>query len=141
MEGERELLFSVSKKDLRIDTFRAGGKGGQHQNKTESGVRLTHIETGISAESREHRSQEMNKREAFRKLVDRLIQYYQEPDPDRRELIKTHLVRTYHEADNRIEDHETGMTYSYKHTFGKGKMEEVIDAHTRHVLMSRGSGQ
>lgn len=66
----RELAFSVTKKDFRIEFFRAGGPGGQKQNKTSSACRITHIESGISAESRVHRSQLENKTEAFRKLVN-----------------------------------------------------------------------
>lgn len=61
-------LFTLTKKDFRIDTFRSGGKGGQHQNKVESGVRITHKETGISAESRTARSQHRNKKLAFQRL-------------------------------------------------------------------------
>lgn len=67
---ERELLFSVTKKDFRIYTFRAGGKGGQKQNKTSSGVRFTHIESGAVGESREERSQHRNKEIAFKRCVD-----------------------------------------------------------------------
>lgn len=68
--AERELLFSLTKKDFRIDTFRAGGKGGQKQNKTESGVRVTHIESGAVGESREERSQHQNKKIAFKRCVE-----------------------------------------------------------------------
>ena len=66
----RELLFSVTKDDFRIDTFRAGGKGGQKQNKTNSGVRFTHIESGAVGESREERSQHANKKKAFDRCVN-----------------------------------------------------------------------
>lgn len=65
----KELLFSVTKKDLRIDTFRSGGKGGQNQNKRDTGVRITHLESGAVGESREERSQEQNKKNAFRRMV------------------------------------------------------------------------
>lgn len=67
---DRELLFSVTRKDLRLDTFRAGGKGGSNQNKTSTGVRYTHPPSGAVGESRRERSQEQNKRLAFRHLVD-----------------------------------------------------------------------
>lgn len=63
-------MFSVTAKDCRIDTFRSGGKGGQHQNKTDSGVRITHIESGAVGESREHRSQHDNKKAAFRRMAE-----------------------------------------------------------------------
>ena len=66
----KELLFSLGKKDFRIDTFRSGGKGGQHQNKTNSGVRITHPESGAVGESREERSQLQNKKKAFERLVE-----------------------------------------------------------------------
>ncbi len=66
----RQLLFSVTKKDLRVDTFRSGGKGGQNQNKRDTGVRITHIESGAVGESREQRSQEQNKKSAFRRMAE-----------------------------------------------------------------------
>lgn len=66
----RELLFSVTLDDCRVDTFRSGGKGGQHQNKTSSGVRITHLASGAVGESREERSQHVNKRIAFRRMAE-----------------------------------------------------------------------
>jgi len=66
---ERELLFSLTKKDFKIDTFRSGGPGGQYQNTTDSGVRITHTESGAVGESREERSQNQNKKKALEKLV------------------------------------------------------------------------
>lgn len=70
LKKERELLFSLTKKDFRVDTFRSGGKGGQHQNKTNSGVRITHIESGAVGESREERSQHQNRKIAFQRLIE-----------------------------------------------------------------------
>jgi len=66
----KELLFSCTKKDFEMQVFRAGGKGGQHQNKTSSGVRIIHKESGAVGESRKERSQYQNKKIAFRHLVD-----------------------------------------------------------------------
>lgn len=66
----KELLFSVGKKDLRIDTFRTGGKGGQGQNKRSTGVRITHLESGAVGEGRDERSYEQNKRNAFRRMAE-----------------------------------------------------------------------
>lgn len=65
-----QLLFSVTKKDFRIDTFRAGGKGGQNQNKTESGVRITHIESGAVGEARDSRDQHSNRIAAFKRCTE-----------------------------------------------------------------------
>ena len=66
----KELLFSLTKKDFKIDTFRAGGKGGQKQNKTNSGVRITHIESGAVGEGRDERSQAQNKKNAFERCIN-----------------------------------------------------------------------
>jgi protein subunit release factor A len=66
----KEKILSVTLKDCRVDTFRSGGKGGQHQNKTSSGVRITHPPSGAVGESREERSQLQNKKKAFRKMVE-----------------------------------------------------------------------
>jgi len=66
---KRELILSVTKKDLKIQTFRSGGKGGQHQNTTDSGVRIIHPESGAVGESREHREQGRNKKKAFQRMA------------------------------------------------------------------------
>ena len=65
----KELLFSLTKKDFVVQTFRAGGKGGQHQNKTESGVRIIHPASGAVGEGRSERSQAQNKKAAFERLI------------------------------------------------------------------------
>lgn len=67
---KKELLFSITKKDLVIQTFRSGGKGGQHQNKIDSGVRIIHRDSGGVGESRNHKSQLRNKREALKRLTE-----------------------------------------------------------------------
>lgn len=64
-----ELLFSVTINDCRVETFRSGGPGGQHQNKTESAVRITHVPSGAVGESREMKSQLMNKQRAFGRMA------------------------------------------------------------------------
>lgn len=69
MRGKRKL-FSVTKKDLVIETFRAGGKGGQNQNKRDTGVRVKHPPSGAVGESREERSQLQNKRTAFTRMAN-----------------------------------------------------------------------
>ena len=66
----KELLFSVTKKDLIFETFRCGGKGGQKQNKTESGVRVKHPASGAVGECRNHREQYQNKKEAFKRMAN-----------------------------------------------------------------------
>jgi len=65
----KKKLFSITKKDFDIQTFRSGGKGGQKQNKTDSGVRIIHRQSGATGESRTERSQHQNKKLAFQRLV------------------------------------------------------------------------
>lgn len=67
---KKELLFSVTKDDFNIQTFRSGGKGGQHQNTTDSGVRIIHKDSGAVGESRNDRSQHRNKKIALERLVE-----------------------------------------------------------------------
>jgi len=67
---KKEFLFSVTKKDFEIQSFQSGGKGGQHQNRTNSGVRIIHKESNARGESRNERSQHQNKKIAFRRLLD-----------------------------------------------------------------------
>lgn len=66
---KRRLLFSLTKKDFDIQTFRAGGKGGQHQNKRETGVRICHRDSGAVGEARDSRSQADNRKQAFKRLI------------------------------------------------------------------------
>lgn len=66
----KKLLYSVTKKDLRVQTFTSGGPGGQNQNKRETGVRITHPESGAVAECREQRSQGQNKKTALKRLIE-----------------------------------------------------------------------
>ena len=69
MKKPRKRILSVTKKDFEIQTFRAGGKGGQHQNKRDTGVRMIHRDSGARGESREHKSQKANREAAFARLV------------------------------------------------------------------------
>jgi protein subunit release factor B len=69
-ENPSKLIFSVTIHDCEVQTFRSGGPGGQHQNKTSSGVRIIHHPSGARGESREERSQLQNKRSAFRRMVE-----------------------------------------------------------------------
>lgn len=70
MSKKRELLYSITKKDLKIQTFTSGGPGGQHQNRRNTGVRIVHSESGAFGESREYKSQHQNKKAALKRLIE-----------------------------------------------------------------------
>lgn len=125
MKGQ--LIFSARKKDFRIDTFRSGGKGGQHQNATDSGVRITHVETGLSAESRERDSQHQNKKIAFRRVAKLLIDHYCKKKA-RERYGSAERIRTYHEADNRVVDHLSGLVMPYSAIVGKNNIGPMVEA-------------
>lgn len=121
----RELIFSARKQDFRVDTFCSGGPGGQHQNKTQSGVRITHIATGLSAECREMRNQGQNKTRAFRKLAMKLVRFATQKQ-SRNIKISDETVRTYHEPDNRVKDHKSGFVSTYREVVNDGELSEMI---------------
>ena len=111
--------IDISKNDLRIDTFRASGAGGQHVNKTDSAIRLTHIPTGIVVECQDERSQHKNKARAMSllqaKLLDQAQQAQQQEESDtRRKLVgsgdRSEKIRTYNYPQARVTDHRIKLT-------------------------------
>ena len=92
-----------------MDVFRCGGPGGQNQNKISSGVRFTHKETGLAAESREHRTQGQNRKAAFHKLAQKLLAWVKEQEraKQRGHTRQTETIRTYHFPRQTAKDHRT----------------------------------
>ena len=129
----RQLLQSWTKKDFRVETFCSGGPGGQHQNKNQTGIRITHIESGLSVRCTEHKSQHANKKTAFRRLANLLISYYH-AEEDQERYRSTKRVRTYHEPRKTVTDHRTGLTYDYVSVVRKNNIDQVIEDCVKHGL-------
>lgn len=131
----RELLFSFTKKDFRIDFYRGSGPGGQHRNKKDTACRITHIETGLSSCAEDSKSQHTNKKNAFRKLCNKLVEHYTKKDEEARKGIDPErATRTYNENKDLVVDHLTGDKFSFKHTVGRGDLSEVIEARAKKLL-------
>lgn len=105
-------IITYTKKDFRVDTYRGTGAGGQHRNKTDSCVRITHIPTGLISSCCEHRGQGRNKSIAFNKLGKLVLQWHRQQDAVVKER-NTSVVRTYNAADNRVVNHSTGFKQPY----------------------------
>ena len=127
--------INIDKNDLRVDTFRASGAGGQHVNKTDSAVRLTHIPTGIVVECQDGRSQHKNKEKALSLLQSKLLEAErQKKDSEQAENRKVMVgsgdrsekIRTYNFPQNRITDHRIEMSVHNLPAFLDGDMEEMI---------------
>jgi protein subunit release factor B len=106
-----ELAFSVSINDCEVQTFRAGGKGGQNQNKRDTGVRIIHHESGARGEARDERSQLQNKRLAFKRMVDsREFQLYIQKRVGREDHLKAEVERSLMNPRNlRVEKRVNGV--------------------------------
>ena len=133
-----EVDFALDENDLRIDTMRAGGAGGQHVNKTESAVRITHLPTGIVVVVQDERSQHRNRAKAMALLRSRLYDAERqrkdaERAADRRAQVgsgdRSERIRTYNFPQGRVTDHRIGLTlYKLDEVMMGTALDEVIDA-------------
>lgn len=129
----------INDKDIRIDLFRSSGAGGQHINKTESAIRITHFPTGIVVSCQDERSQTQNKEKAFAMLRAKIYDYYQQQkEAEYRQNRKSQVgtgdrserIRTYNFPQGRVTDHRIGLSLYNIEDFMNGDLDEMIDALT-----------
>ena len=127
----------IEEKDLKIDTYRSGGAGGQHINKTESCIRITHLPTGIVVTCQDERSQIKNREKAMKVLKSRLYDYYNEKyQSDYAENRKSQIgtgdrserIRTYNFPQNRVTDHRIGLTLYSLDSFLLGDIGGMLES-------------
>ena len=132
-----EVDIEINPTDLQIDTFRSSGAGGQHINKTESAIRITHIPTGIIVECQDERSQYKNKDKAMKILRSRILDAERERQNreiagERRAQVGTgdrsERIRTYNFPQGRVTDHRIGLTLYKLEAILNGDLDELIDA-------------
>ncbi len=129
-------VIAIAKNDLRVDTYRASGAGGQHVNKTDSAVRLTHLPTGIVVECQDERSQHKNKARAMSLLQAKLMDKAQteqsnEQAETRRNLVgsgdRSEKIRTYNFPDGRVTDHRINLTIHRLSQVMTGELDPIVD--------------
>ena len=132
-----EIEFALDPKDLQIDTYRSSGAGGQHVNKTESAIRITHLPTGMVVECQDERSQYKNKDRAMKILASRLYALETEKQAaeqaaERRSQVGTGMrnerIRTYSFPQGRVTDHRIGLTLYKIDQIMDGALDEIMDA-------------
>ena len=132
-----EVEFEINQSELKIDTFRSSGAGGQHINKTDSAIRITHLPTGTVVECQDERSQHKNKERALKILSARLLEVEQQKHKDeidsaRRAQVGTgdrsERIRTYNFPQGRVSDHRIGLTLYKIDAIMNGNLDELIDA-------------
>jgi peptide chain release factor 1 len=134
-EADEVDEIEINKADLRVDTFRASGAGGQHVNKTDSAVRLTHLPTGIVVECQDERSQHKNRARAMSLLQAKLMTSAQdkqaaEQAEERRNLVgsgdRSDRIRTYNFPQGRVTDHRINLTLYKLDEVMQGQLDEVV---------------
>ena len=132
-----DIELEIDPNDLKIDTFRSSGAGGQHINKTSSAIRITHIPTGTVVECQDERSQYKNKDKALKVLKSRLLKEKQDKQAselaaDRKSQVGTgdrsERIRTYNYPQGRLTDHRIGLTLYKLEDILNGNLDEVIDS-------------
>ena len=134
-----DVEIDINPADLQIDTYRSGGAGGQHVNKTESAIRITHLPTGTVVECQDERSQHKNRDRAMKLLRSRLYQREREKaEAERAGLRRDQVgtgdrsgrIRTYNFPQGRMTDHRINLTLYKLDQVMNGDLDEMIDALT-----------
>ncbi|MBW2474188.1 MAG: peptide chain release factor 1 [Deltaproteobacteria bacterium] len=145
-----DVEIDIDPTDLRIDLFRASGAGGQHVNKTESAVRITHIPTGVVVSCQDEKSQHKNKAKAMKVLQSRLLDAMQAEQQaktaaDRKSQVgsgdRSERIRTYNFPQGRCTDHRVGLTLYKLEAIMQGDLDEVIETLTTHYQAELMAGQ
>jgi peptide chain release factor 1 len=132
-----DVEIDVNPNDLRIDTYRASGSGGQHVNRTDSAIRITHLPTGIVVTCQDEKSQLKNKDKAMKVLRARMLEAERERvnterADERRGQVgsgdRSERIRTYNYPQNRVTDHRINLTMYSLDRFVMGEMDEILDA-------------
>ena len=135
-EMDEQAEIEINPADLRVDTYRASGAGGQHVNKTDSAIRLTHLPTGIVVECQDERSQHKNRARAMSLLQAKLVNQQREAQEKelsdtRRSLVgsgdRSERIRTYNFPQGRVTDHRIGLTLYKLDQVMQGNLNELID--------------
>ena len=139
-EQDEVEAIKIEPNDLRVDTFRAAGAGGQHVNKTDSAIRITHIPTGVVVECQQERSQHKNRARAMSLLQTKLMTAEQDKQDSeqaaaRKKLVgsgdRSERIRTYNFPQGRVTDHRINLTlYKLDDDVMAGNLEEIVDALT-----------
>jgi peptide chain release factor 1 len=136
-EADEQAVLAINPDELRIDVYRASGAGGQHVNKTESAVRITHLPTGIVAECQDDRSQHRNKDKAMKVLVARIkdkidTERSAKESAHRKSLIgsgdRSERIRTYNYPQGRVSDHRINLTLYKIERIMEGEMDEIVES-------------
>lgn len=132
-----DVEIDINPADLQIDTYRSSGAGGQHVNKTESAIRITHLPTGTVVECQDERSQHKNREKAMKilrsRIYDKMMQEQADEIASQRKTMvgsgdRSQRIRTYNFPQSRITDHRIGLTIYKLEQFMNGDLDEVIDA-------------
>ena len=141
-----EVDLNIDPKELRIDVFRAGGKGGQHVNKTESAVRIVHLPTGITVQCQDEKSQLKNKAQAMKILTSRILdarisEKQAAESATRKTMVgsgdRSEKIRTYNFPQNRLTDHRINLTLYKLEAVMNGDLQDIVDALVKADLNER----